>query len=463
MTLEEIKKYYKSIFLLSDEHDTVIDAIVSIAINVHTESDSIWLMLLGAPSSGKTELAMTLSDLPKTFVISTMTENTFLSGMRGQDGKENSLLRQVGRKGLFIAKDYTTILSMDRTKRDTIISQFREIYDGHFVKRTGNGIGGTWEGKVNSIMCSTDALFSVDGEGAEMGRRALNYVLPEMTDKERMQMMKMSNKNLTDIKAKREKLKKMMATYVAEKVVELPKRAETDKEGNPIEIVNLPPVEELLEESIMELANFLTRARTATKRDFQGKLIQVMWPEAPTRANNQLQMLAQTFQWLNGGTTTEKHKQCIYKIALDSIPKLRRTALNVLASYDLVTTKGFAQHLGYPSKTAREWLEDLNVLGICTRSSGEAIHSPGADTWRIKDEHRAIVLAYDKSVEYKETQLEGDESIDDSGGGTYSYTEPDYNADPGVEIEHKEAAERAFDQMTGITTPEPPSELKEKF
>jgi len=435
MTLKQIKDYYKSVFLLRDENDTIIDVIMSVALNVHTDSDSIWVMILGAPSSGKTECAMILSEVDKCFVISTVTENTFLSGMRGIDGKEVSLLRQVGRKGLFIAKDYTTILSMDHTKRDTIVAQFREIYDGHFVKRTGNGVGGEWKGKVNLIGCSTDAIFSADGEGAEMGRRALNYVLPEMDDKERKAMMRMSNKNLTDIKQKREKLKEMVKEFMAELVESLPR----DENG----LAHLPAVEESLQESIMDLANFLTRARTATKRDFQGKLIQVMWSESPTRANNQLQMLAQTFQWMNQGETSDAQKKCVYKIALDSIPKLRRTTLNVLATYDLVTTKGFAQKLGYPSKTAREWLEDLNVLGIITRSSGEAVHSPGADTWKIKDEYRNIVLTYDTTVDRIHEQLEGDESMSDEGG---SYGDP-HNYDPGVIEEQEAKAEKAFDNL----------------
>lgn len=436
MTLKQIKDYYKSVFLLRDENDTIIDVIMAIALNVHTDSDSIWVMLLGAPSSGKTECAMTLSDVEKCFVISTVTENTFLSGMRGADGKENSLLRQVGKKGLFIAKDYTTILSMDHTKRDTIVAQFREIYDGYFVKRTGNGVGGEWKGKVNLIGCSTDAIFSADGEGAEMGRRALNYVFPEMDDKERRAMMVMSNKNLTDIKEKRQVLKDMVKEFMAEQVDKLPK----DENG----IAHLPAVEPELQENIMDLANFLTRARTATKRDFQGKLIQVMWSESPTRANNQLQMLAQTFQWLNHGETDEKQKLCIYKIALDSIPKLRRTTLNVLATYDLTTTKGFAQHLGYPSKTAREWLEDLNVLGIITRSSGEALHSPGADTWTIKPEYRDIVLKYDHTVHRINEQLEGDESLSDDGG-SYDHG---YVDDPGIVEEEQQKAEKAFDDLS---------------
>lgn len=436
MTLDEIKHYYKQHFLLADEHDTVIDGVASIAINVHTDSDAIWLMLLGAPSTGKTELAMTLSEVAKTFVISSVTENTFLSGMRGADGKELSLLRQIGKNGMIIAKDYTTILSMDHTKRDTIISQFREVYDGYFVKRTGNGIGGTWKGKVNMIGCCTDALFSCDGEAAEMGRRALNYVFPEMNDEERMQMMEKSNDNINDIKVKRDVLKEMFKEFIAEKVSQLPR----DKDNK----ISLPPVEEELRFSIMNLANFLTKARTATKRDFQGKLIQVMWAEGPTRANGQLQMMAQTFQWMNDGKTTDKHKLFLYKISLDSIPKLRRIALNVLSTYDFVTTKGFAQHLGYPSKTAREWLEDLNVLGVCDRSVGEAKNTT-ADTWKIKDKYRELILKYDQTVERIEESLEGNEDLNDEGSMTGTY-DP-HNYDPGMVEEQSVNAEKAFDTL----------------
>jgi len=433
-SLEDIKKYYKSIFLLDDEDDCILDAMAAIAISVHTDSDPIWLMVLGAPSSGKSELVTSLNDVYKSFPVSTITENTFLSGMRSSDGKELSLLRQIGKQGLLIMKDYTTILSMHRDKRDTIIAQFREIYDGEFTKRTGNGVGGQWKGKVNLIAGVTDALFTSEGEAAEMGRRALNYILPEMSDNVRKDMSRRSVKNINNIGEMRQKIRTMFKDFVAEKIAELP------AEG-------LPPVEEEFSESIIDLSNFLTKARTATKRDFQGKLIQVMWHEAPMRANNQLHMMAQMFQWFNEGNATDKHKRCVYKIALDSIPKLRRMTLEVLTKFDAVTTKGFAQHLGYPSKTAREWLEDMNVLGICERSANSLGFGIGVniDVWTIKEPYREIMLKYSPHIKRVNDTLKGDEtsdSDDDSGGK--------YNGDPGMAVEEEANAEKDFEELTGL-------------
>ena len=51
-TLEDIKNYYKEVFFIQD--DTLLDVLVAIAISAkNLKSDAVWLLVIGAPSSGK--------------------------------------------------------------------------------------------------------------------------------------------------------------------------------------------------------------------------------------------------------------------------------------------------------------------------------------------------------------------------------------------------------------------------
>ena len=76
-----------------------------------------------------------------------VTENTFLSGFYG--AVQPGLLEKLGdqheqgsalvTKGdaILLVKDFTTVLSMRREKRATILSQLREIHDGEFKRSFG--------------------------------------------------------------------------------------------------------------------------------------------------------------------------------------------------------------------------------------------------------------------------------------------------------------------------------------
>lgn len=154
--LKDIKDKYKEVFLIED--DMILDVVCAIAIATKLKSDPLWLLIVGGSSSGKSELIGILGKVPFNHPISSMTENTFLSNMRTSDGREASLLHRIGVNGMITMKDYTSILSMRSEKRDLIVSQMREIYDGKLDKEAGNGNPQHWEGKINWIGAVTDSV-----------------------------------------------------------------------------------------------------------------------------------------------------------------------------------------------------------------------------------------------------------------------------------------------------------------
>ena len=113
--------------------------------------DPAWLFVVAPPGTGKTTISiMGASGLTDVTMLSDFTENTFLSGFYQQ--KEAGLLERLGTteingklyattgSGIFLAKDFTTVLSMHREKRAKILAQLREIH-GFFPDDLGRRAG----------------------------------------------------------------------------------------------------------------------------------------------------------------------------------------------------------------------------------------------------------------------------------------------------------------------------------
>src|SRR4029077_11633242 len=100
-----------------------------------------------------------------------------------------------------------------------------------------------------------------------------------------------------------------------------------------------------------------------------------------------------------------EYEKILYKACLDSIPKGRFLALQVLTEYDSITTKGLAIRLGYGTDRCRMWLEELNVLGLCERDiqSGSI-----GDKWELKPKYKQIMSLYSEVVTKHESLLDVD-------------------------------------------------------
>jgi len=118
--------------------------------------DPLWLLMIGPPGSGKTELILPLAKLARVIMASTLTEAALLSGTASRDkAKESSggLLRLIGDFGILLCKDFTSVLSMNRDSRAAVLAALREIYDGAWDRHIGTDGGKTlsWKGKLGLI------------------------------------------------------------------------------------------------------------------------------------------------------------------------------------------------------------------------------------------------------------------------------------------------------------------------
>ena len=179
----------------------------------HIPGDPVWLMLVGPPGSGKTELLNSLGKLPYFHTAGTLTEAALLSGSPKREIAANAsggLLKEVGAFGFLVMKDFTSVLSMHREKRATVLAALREICDGKWTRLLGTDGGRTltWEGKLAVLAAVTQTIDSHHGVMATMGERFVFCRLPE-TDGETQAHMALTHAGRED--EMRQELSRVMA------------------------------------------------------------------------------------------------------------------------------------------------------------------------------------------------------------------------------------------------------------
>lgn len=337
--------------------------------------DAVWVMVIGPSGGGKTELLGSLLDMPLMYPISLLTPNTFLSGFPGKG--DTSLLPKLTGK-IMIFKDWTSILSMNKDARNEIMGQLREIYDGHMKKPFGNGRVAEWSGKVGLIAGVTGAIDIAQQMHTTLGERFIHYRI-DMPD--RLDAARRCLQNGKDVVQMRKEMKDAMYAFMkgmdtATVVPELPAEAQ---------------------EALVRVANLATMARSGVIRDFGMKkeVLYVPSSEMPTRIVQQLSTIATALMIVGGGKFDPViDGNILTKIALDSIPQTNRMVMEVMAQRSMLPTSKIATRLGYPTGPIKMYLENLALLGVCTRHKADEVEGEGnADKWEMKEEFKEIICA----------------------------------------------------------------------
>ena len=132
---------------------------------------------------------------------------------------------------------------------------------------------------------------------------------------------------------------------------------------------------------LVELSGLAVKCRSTVERDsYSREILLVPQSEAPARLALVLLRL------LNGllaiGVTECEAWRLVTKVALDSMPQLRRDVLNALQEVSSVATGEVVDRIGYPKGTTRRTLQDLAAHGLVTREPGREGNS---DYWRLSE------------------------------------------------------------------------------
>lgn len=143
--------------LKSNFHDPDLQALklplVAIAAHSLKTAEPIWPVIIGPPSTGKTELGvLPLRNISQAEFISDVSPKCFIAGIGNRAG---SLLTSTGDSGIWLIKDLTTILSKREADMKEVFGYLREIYDGILNRKVGGKKLPMWEGKVTIIAACT--------------------------------------------------------------------------------------------------------------------------------------------------------------------------------------------------------------------------------------------------------------------------------------------------------------------
>ena len=328
--------------------------------------DAVWLMLVGPSSGGKGEILNSLTALPFIHPVGTLTESALLSGVKDKERASDShggLLREMGEFGILHLKDFTSVLSMPRETRASVLAALREIYDGAWTRRLGvdGGKRLDWRGKMGLIAGVTEAIDSHHGVMADMGPRFMLYRLPPVDAAEQARSALSSSGHeeqmRQELRSAVSKLFGMLAGALS----------------------NPEPYSLGAEDAswLVALTEFATRCRSSVERHpYTREILLVPQPEAPARLTKSAARLLAGLSTI--GVEPGRRRKLIRKSLLDCIPPVRRHAIDYLAQSPGDTGIGrIAKSARLPEQTVRTALQDLQCHGVVAESSD------GLKSWTI--------------------------------------------------------------------------------
>ena len=367
-TLSETIAVFRRWLSLADP--SAVYAVAATLVANHAPGDPVWLLLVCAPSTGKTEILSAATRLPWVFPAAKVTEASLLSGTSKRErtsGATGGLLRQIGEFGVLLCKDFTSVLAQNKDSRAEAMAALREVYDGAWDRPVGTDGGRilSWRGKCGLIGGVTPALDQYGQVTSALGDR---FVLLRMPDANVDDFGAAALRHGDQEQQMRHELREALAGLVEQADLTRVNRALSADEGK----------------RLIALAAYTARARTAVVRDGYGQDV-VYYPqvEGPGR-------LVKAYARLLGGLEAIGCDQVtvwgtLTRIAVDCAPALRTKAIRALmAQPTRIRTRDIATAIETVTKTASRYLEDLSLLRIAVHTKkNDADNSP--DYWEASD------------------------------------------------------------------------------
>jgi hypothetical protein len=107
----------------------IVDVTLAVVASSHLPGDPIWIHLVAAPSTGKTETINAVQDWPTVYALPELTPAGLVSGINSEDGRDHSLLPKLHGKTLAI-KDFTPTIDAPKDQRQKLFGRLRDAFDG---------------------------------------------------------------------------------------------------------------------------------------------------------------------------------------------------------------------------------------------------------------------------------------------------------------------------------------------
>ncbi len=359
MKLHELKQEIQKYQYFEDTSIINIALASVIATRLQLKS-SVWLIIIGASSGGKSQILRPLSLTDKDFLhrVDDLTENTFLSGMQGQD---SSLLTKIGELGMLVISDLTVLFSKNSESRNAILSQFRMIFDGEMIKYVGTKKDPLhWHGSLGVLAGSTPSIYTHFEEVADMGERFIYYRMKDF-DAEKATRLAINSK------VHGHELDKVISDLYKSYIKDVVKKADKGS----------AEVSDEVKERIITISLLAEKIRTPVHTNWQNKIDKIPVPAMPMRIAKQLSGLAMSLSIMQHHETGsyELSEENIYSIewcAYSLANEEKRACLRVLSSIgygESLAAQVVADRIGLESDITMNVLDNLHSVGILGRSS----------------------------------------------------------------------------------------------
>jgi len=342
MKFEDLEQVYRK-WLYLDYEPNLLRLVVATYLSVQYKGIPLWMILIGSPGVGKSEMLMGLATCSKTVMMSKMSANALATAHRDAV----PLLEQLKDNKIMVIKDMSTMTELPSEVRSAVFSDLRDSYDGRFVRYTGMGEY-KWEGKFNIICGATPALERSRVHEASLGERFVQVRININADHERI-LQHRSFENALKITSMRKELAKATKEYLDKAIVGIH-----------------APISVGTASRLHELAYMVAKARSDVPRNAYNREIESpsVSSEVPTRIASQIFILASAL--IEIGTKEDLVQSLVERVCMDTIPLDRVKAIEALAM-GMSTVKDIKQHMRMSANSVRRCLEDLWYLGLAER------------------------------------------------------------------------------------------------
>jgi hypothetical protein len=330
---------------------SVVYAVLGAVAANRLPGDPLWLLLVGPPSSGKTETLDALCELPEYHGVSTFSEAGLLAGSTSKDGgASGGLLRQLGDRGLIVTPDFGTLLNEHGSTRGRVFACLREVFDGRLVRRLGTEGGRTfrWRGHAGFVGAVTEAIDSPHVDLGLLGERFVYFRLPTVTAQDEYEACMVVDHNAgrqSEIRAQRSAT--VRSLFDAMTIPDHPS-----------------PIADDERDRLVTLANLGARCRSAVVRDGYTREVEVVpGHERSPRLYGQLRQLHAGLMLI--GAPPEVLRKVLAKAALDGVHPGRRAVMEfLLRTPGMHATASVAGHCRLTETPTRRHLQDLMAHGV---------------------------------------------------------------------------------------------------
>lgn len=334
----------------------------AVAGNMLHGGDPLWLMIVGPSGSGKTTLLKSLRRIGGVHLMGDVdTKAAFLSGVKKKEqaaGSKGGLLNEIGKQGAFVWYEFTAVLQLPRDALKSILTALRQIYDGYYSRDVGTEGHRKleWTGRLAAFAGVTNAIDQAHEFGSQMGERFILYRLP-MTDG--------WGESYKSLERKTHETREGTAEDLALLVEAFFHSLDMGWEGQPVRELDTGEKNRLI-----AAGQFAAKSRSGVLRDFHNReIVDVPTSEAPMRFIQQFERLYLGMEAI--GVDEEDRWRVVGKVTMDSMPQVRRVAMEAIMARGSVAGGGKAAGLGevgdamrVSAATVKRVVEDLEVHGL---------------------------------------------------------------------------------------------------